>query len=841
MDTLPAPIASLSPDPATLTQMVADAASGAPTNVDDGAGNKRPPSPITWDERVQVDKAAQAKKERYRAARDRDEKEKEEEEKKKKAAATTDSAAVRPKDRKSVKPPAKEEASDEEERGARSWRKSTSTPAPKKPAFFKRKSAEERRRDDEQWKEECRTGKFKPIATSKDYRENVTKIVFRDDSGETTPARPEVAPLPAASATPLLIDQRLDAPENTPENMDTSAPVQQAPRKYKIKPIRFDDDAQRMPPPSTPTPSTVSTTPSKEDKELEKVQRKQEETKRLQTPFRRDYPVWNPDEHDGQEYRMVAERNLQTEMIAAGSSRRTEIRLNTHRSGMRPEMDDDWQRNPETNNPGAAERFGVRIVDNSQLTAEERREANRRATGKYIKRKRGRKNLTGTEKRRRRMETQQDLRDQLVNLRRETAPETSSAGKPTGEASSGYATPEEALTPTTPRSPPPSPKTDFRVTRLRKDMTESEGEEEEEEEKICSSTGWVIGKPGERKWPSRDWRNNEETTQTEGFRRQREKMQHLMNPEEQIRICEERYRLYRQEETGVRLQVPIDPVELTSFIHEKYDVGHPDEDRKLAISGFLRKYGNDAKKLHDASRATKMVINFQKVIQQNDEWNRISEEVIQSNIVKQRAEAAEKKKKLEEAMKKKAGSSQQQHQQQHQQQQPQQQQQHQQQQQQQQSQQPSTSGLSNLASKSSSTTSAAKQDSTESLSSSESEPEYERVQPTKKKQHTKRHSKRREEEEEESEEEKRGRARALEQAADYAHENQTGNDLLDAMKAAGIFDKMYSIFKAERGGKEKERKKKERRRRESSSSDESSTSRSSRHKSKKGHRSKRHH
>ena len=120
MDTLQGPAASLSPDPATLTTMVADAASGGSANTDDQARNRRAPSPITWDELVQTHKAAEAKRERYRAVRDK--RQKEEEEERKEAAAAADAAAVRPKDKAPKKTSAKEdeEASDDAERGARS-------------------------------------------------------------------------------------------------------------------------------------------------------------------------------------------------------------------------------------------------------------------------------------------------------------------------------------------------------------------------------------------------------------------------------------------------------------------------------------------------------------------------------------------------------------------------------------------------------------------------------------------------------------------------------------------------------------------------------------------------
>ena len=846
MDLTPVAAASLSRDAATATQVVEIAAGGsAETPNDDPAGNRRPPSPITWNTLVE----RQEKREKYRIVRDAHKKEEEEE------------PVVRPKDVRTKLDKGKDSSSEEEKKGARKWKRSAK-PELQRPAFIgrRKKTPEERRRDNEQWEQERKTGTYQAPQGSQDYRKNVPKVVFREDSGETTPAKPEVASTSNAPVTPLLLEQRLDVPEKTPENMDTSEQPPQAPKKQRVNPIVWDLDSTRMPPPSTPTPTPVpepasTSTPtstanlSKEEKELEKEKRKAEERERLQTPFRRDYPVWRPEEHGGQEYRMVAERNLQTEMTAAGSSRRTEIRLNSHRSGMQPEISDDWQRDPESDRPGAAARLGVRIVDQSQLSYEERHQANRLATGKYIKRKRGRKNVAGNEKKRRRWETKRDLEAQKANLRQQTAPQsTEETGNRRGEASSGYATPEEELAPTTPRSPPDSPRTDFKITRLAKNIRMPEEEEEEEEQNICPKTGWTQTNPGERRWPSRNWVNNEEPKETEGYRRQREKMQHLLTPEKQIELCEKRYKLFREEQSGVREQVPIDPIELTSFIHEKYAVGHPDEDRKLAVSGYLRKYGTDAKKIFEASRSARMVQNFQRVIQQNDEWNQVADEVINDNIVKQRAEAAEKKKKLEEAMKKK---KQQQHQQQQQQQQtqPHQQQQHQQQhqqqqqqppQQQQQQQGPSRPRLSSVVSMGSSRSSIQRKDSTETLSSSDSGPNYERMDTTTKgKQISKRRPKKKEEEEGESSgEEERGRARVIEQAADFAHENRTGNEFADAMKAAGFFEKMYAIFKAERDDRRKQKKKRERRRRNSSSSDESSTSHSSRRNSKKGHRSK---
>ena len=145
MDTLPGLIASLSRHPATPPPIVADAASGGSAESVDPAGNRRPPSPITWDEMVEKHRAAEEKKRRYRAARDR-----EQEEEKRKKAAAADAAAdasVCLKDIPPKKSSAKEyEAeSDDEERGVRSWKKSTSTPAPQRPEV----SGSQRKRDAE--------------------------------------------------------------------------------------------------------------------------------------------------------------------------------------------------------------------------------------------------------------------------------------------------------------------------------------------------------------------------------------------------------------------------------------------------------------------------------------------------------------------------------------------------------------------------------------------------------------------------------------------------------------------------------------------------------------------
>ena len=180
---------------------------------------------------------------------------------------------------------------------------------------------------------------------------------------------------------------------------------------------------------------------------------------------------------------------MQTEMIAAGSSRRTEERKGAYRSGQQPELGNDWQR--DAHNPGAAERFGVRIVDESQMTPEEKHKANRRAQEKYNKRTRGLDRRSGAAKKRRRWETKKDLELQKENLRRMTAPEmTSDAGNRREEISSGYATPEEEM-PMTPREAPPSPPTNFSITRIQRDIppekllvrVDAPQEEEEEQEK----------------------------------------------------------------------------------------------------------------------------------------------------------------------------------------------------------------------------------------------------------------------------------------------------------------------------------------------------------------------
>ena len=491
MDTISGAAASLSRDAATPST-VADVTSGGPATTPETAEARRPPSPITWCNRVEDGKkeeehqarAADKKKKAYRKAREASKKREEEEKAK---------VAARPKEKtKKEKGKKKEESESEEEKEKkpRSWK--TSTPASSRPAFFKRKpqkSAEEKRRDDEQWKEEVRTGNYKQSAASKDYRANVPRIIFRDEDGETTPVRPEVTPTldPSNPPTPLLIEQPLHAPQETPENMDTTSQPPQAPAKYKVKPIVWDLDAITMPPPSTPASVPAPPTPTPrltwEEKDLQKEIRKEEERNKLQTPFRRDPQPWNPDEHDGQPYRMVAERNLQTEMTAAGSSRRTEIRTNSHRSGTQTNIGDDWERDPTTNNPGAAARMSVRIVDESKLTADQRHEANRLANERHVRsrssRKRG-KRITGNARKLRIKETRKDLEAQKNNLRRWTAPQTTEvAGNRREDVSSGYATPEEPVTPTTPRSPPQSPRTEFKITRLAKDIADAEEEEAE--------------------------------------------------------------------------------------------------------------------------------------------------------------------------------------------------------------------------------------------------------------------------------------------------------------------------------------------------------------------------
>ena len=866
-------IASLSRDAATTTP-VAEAASGGSTETPDHAGNRRPPSPISWDEVVQTQRAAEEKKERYRLAKEKEEEKEEEKEKEEE-----EEPAVRPKTTMPKKKSAKQaSSSDEEKRGARTWKKKSSKPGIKKPAFFQkqRMTAEEKRKDDEQWAEERRTGKFKQSAAPRDYSENVPRVV---DSGETTPARPDVAPTPSSSTTPLPIEQQPIAPEMTPENMDTSAQPPQAPRKYKIKPIVFDADSQRMPPPATPAPPTASTTTSKDEKELEKLRLKEEEKARLQTPFRLDYNVWVPEEHDGQPFRMVAERNLQTEMTAAGSSRRTEIRLHSHRSGLQPEIGDDWQRDPDNNVLGAAERLGVRIVDQSQQTYEERHQANRLATGKYIKRKRGKKNIANSEKKRRRWETKRDLEAQKNNLRQATTPSAAEDAEDRIEQmSSGYATPEEEIAPTIQRPAPPSPSTEFGISRLTREISPSRiqivvhNEEEGRRENASEDRPerWLLSNEHGQRWPYRVLPEREDPKPSDGVQRQREKIQHLMTPTAQLRIAEERYRHFRKDEKDVDFGVQIDPVDLIDFLHRYFGIGHPDEDRAMAVSGFLSRYGSDPKAILEKQKWAKIAQNVHKITKKNDEWNKISDKEREKEIKRQKDQAADKKKKLERIMASKEADSQQQQQQQEedaeklqsleqvfsqlvqwypppQPQRPQQQQRQQQQpqQQQQMEHQPSTSRerLPSVASRGSSK--ASKKDSTETISSEWSGPEYERAS-KKGKKLQKRRSKREERkesssEEEEEEEKKKGTERALEQAQDFAHENRTGDDLLDTLKAAGMFEQMFDLFKRKTKEEKEERRRKERRRRHSSSSDESSYSRSSKRKSKKGHRSKHHH
>ena len=120
---------------------------------------------------------------------------------------------------------------------------------------------------------------------------------------------------------------------------------------------------------------------------------------------------------------------------------------------------------------------------------------------------------------------------------------------------------------------------------------------------------------------------------------------------------------------------------------------------------------------------------------------------------------------------------------------------------------------SNAASRASSRASA--RDSTETVSSEWSGPDYQKAsnkgKRLQKKKGTKEERKESSSEEEEEEEEKRrGTERALEQAQDYAHKNRTGNTLLDSLKAAGMFQQMYEIFEKERKERKKEKRQRER-------------------------------
>ena len=339
-----------------------------------------------------------------------------------------------------------------------------------------------------------------------------------------------------------------------------------------------------------------------------------------------------------------------------------------------------------------------------------------------------------------------------------------------------------------------------------------------------------------------------------------------MTPTEQLRIAEDRYRHYRSDERNIDVRAPIDPVDLIDFLHRFFGVGHFDEDRSIAVSGFLQKYGKDPNEILAKQKWTKIAGKVGKLLQEDDDWNKVSDEKREKEIKRQRNEAAEKKKRLEEALSKRETPQQQQQQQQQEEQRahslqktlsevcqwypvvekPQQQQKQPQQQQQQaqlqQQQQPghSRTRLSSIISDVSSK--ASKKDSTETVSSEWSGPDYQRTS-TKGKRLQKRKEKKEEKkesssEEEEEEERRRGTERALEQAQDFAHENRTGDNLLDTLKAAGFFQKMFDAFKEESKREKESRRRKERRRRHSSSSDESTSSRSSKKKSKKGHRSR---
>merc|ERR1711911_296243 len=423
-----------------------------------------------------------------------------------------------------------------------------------------------------------------------------------------------------------------------------------------------------------------------------------------------------------------------------------------------PEIDDDWQRDPHSNIPGAAERLGVRIVDQSQQTYKERHEANRLATGKYVKRKRGRKNIAHSEKKRRRWETKRDLESQKTNLRHLTAPtRTNDAGNRREEISSGYATPEEDMEPA-PRPAPPSPPTDFAITRLARDISpsriqirvrneeEEERQEERQEEKPEGRPEeWILSHQHGDRWPYRVLPEREDPQPSDGVKRQREKIQHLMTPAEQLRIAEGRYQHFWKDQKGIDYVVPIDPVDLIDFLHRYFGIGYPDEDRAMAISGFLKKYGSDPDAIMEKRKWARLAGNVNKILGKQDEWNQISDKEREKEIRRQREQATEKKKKLEAMMASKDAATQQQ-----------------QQQQQEQQPGPSRERLSSVISRGSSK--ASKKDSTETVSSEWSGPEYERaskkgkkLQKRKEKREEKKESSSEEEEEEEEEEGTGGR------------------------------------------------------------------------------------
>ena len=110
--------------------------------------------------------------------------------------------------------------------------------------------------------------------------------------------------------------------------------------------------------------------------------------------------------------------------------------------------------------------------------------------------------------------------------------------------------------------------------------------------------------------------------------------------------------------------MPIDPVDLIDFLHQYYGIGHPDEDRTLAVSGFLSHYGSDPKAILEKQKWAKLAENLNKKMNKNDAWNKISDQEREKEIKRQREQAATKKKKLEEAMKEKEEAAQQQQQQQ---------------------------------------------------------------------------------------------------------------------------------------------------------------------------------
>ena len=143
------------------------------------------------------------------------------------------------------------------------------------------------------------------------------------------------------------------------------------------------------------------------------------------------------------------------------------------------------------------------------------------------------------------MEAQND------NLRQMTAPErTDAAGNE--HLSSGYATPEEELAPMTPRSAPPTPPTNFRVTHMARDISpgriqirieeeeqrqEDPHKEHQDDQLETRLDGWTLSHQHSHRWPYRLLPERKDPKPTDGVQRQRETLQHLMMPPEQLQIA----------------------------------------------------------------------------------------------------------------------------------------------------------------------------------------------------------------------------------------------------------------------------------------------------------------